>query len=81
LFALSLQALQRKQARPLLLVAGFFVGITQITLNLEITDAKGTTVTREQITASQRGESESMNVIDKIAQQVVKRWAKQQKQL
>jgi hypothetical protein len=61
--------------------AGFFVGVTQITLNLEITDAKGTTVTREQIKASQRGESESMNVIDKIAQQVVKKWAKQQKQL
>jgi hypothetical protein len=61
--------------------AGFFVGVTQITLNLEITDAKGTTVTREQIKASQRGESESMNVIDKIAQQVVKKWGKQQKQL
>jgi hypothetical protein len=38
-------------------------------------------VTREQIKASQRGESESMNVIDKIAQQVVKKWGKQQKQL
>lgn len=61
--------------------AGFFVGVTQITLNLEITDAKGMTVAREQIKASQRGESESMNVIDKIAQQVVKKWAKQQKQL
>jgi hypothetical protein len=56
--------------------AGFFVGVT-----LEITDAKGTTVIREQIKASQRGESESMNVIDKIAQQVVKKWARQQKQL
>jgi hypothetical protein len=61
--------------------AGFFVGITQITLNLEITDAEGTMVTREQIKASQRGESESMNVIDKIAQQVVKKWARQQRQL
>jgi hypothetical protein len=61
--------------------AGFFVGVTQITLNLEITDAKGTTVIREQIKASQRGESESMNVIDKIAQQVVKKWARQQRQL
>jgi len=57
------------------------VGVTQITLNLEITDAKGTTVIREQIKASQRGESESMNVIDKIAQQVVKKWARQQRQL
>jgi hypothetical protein len=61
--------------------AGFFVGVTQITLNLEITDAKGATVIRDQITATQRGESESMNVIDKIAQEVVKKWAKEQKQM
>jgi hypothetical protein len=53
----------------------------QITLNLEITDAKGTPVLRDQIKASQRGESESINVIDKIAQQVVKRYAKEQKQM
>jgi hypothetical protein len=59
--------------------AGFFVGVTQVTLNLEITDANGTTVIHDQIKASQRGESESMNVIDKIAQQVVKKWAKAQK--
>ena len=59
--------------------AGFFVGVTQMTLNLEITDANGTTVIHDQIKASQRGESESMNVIDKIAQQVVKKWAKAQK--
>jgi hypothetical protein len=61
--------------------AGFFVGVTQITLDLEITDARGTTVIRDQIKASQRGESESMNVIDKIAQEVVKKWAREQKQL
>ena len=61
--------------------AGFFVGVTQITLNLEITDAKGTPVLRDQIKASQRGESESMNVIDKIAQQVVKKWTREQKQM
>jgi hypothetical protein len=60
---------------------GIFVGVTQITLDLEITDAKGTTVLRDQIKATQRGESESMNVIDKIAQQVVKKWAKEQKQM
>jgi hypothetical protein len=59
--------------------AGFFVGVTQITLNLEITDANGTAVIHDQIKASQRGEAESMNVIDKIAQQVVKKWAKAQK--
>jgi len=60
---------------------GFFVGVTQITLNLEITDAKGRTVIRDQIKATQRGESESMNVIDKIAQQVVKKWSKEQKEM
>jgi hypothetical protein len=60
---------------------GFFVGVTEITLDLEITDAKGTTVIHDQIKATQRGESESMNVIDKISQQVVKKWAKEQKQM
>jgi hypothetical protein len=58
---------------------GFFVGVTQITLELEITDAAGNTVVRDQIKATQRGESESMNVIDKIAQQVVKKWSREQK--
>jgi hypothetical protein len=38
-------------------------------------------VIRDQIKASQRGESESMNVIDKIAQQVVKKWTREQKQM
>ncbi len=60
---------------------GFFVGVTQITLDLEITDAKGRAVIRDQIKATQRGESESMNVIDKIAQQVVKKWSKEQKEM
>jgi hypothetical protein len=62
-------------------LVGFFVGVTQITLDLEVTDAKGRSVIRDQIHAAQRGESESMNVIDKIAQQVVKKWAKEQKQM
>ena len=57
---------------------GFFVGVTEITVDLEVKDAKGIVVFRDQIQAKQRGESESMNVIDKLAQQVVKRWAKQQ---
>jgi hypothetical protein len=59
--------------------AGFFVGVTQMTLNLEITDANGIVVIQDQIKASLRGESESINVIDKIAQQVVRKWAKAQK--
>ena len=61
--------------------AGFFVGVTQITLDLEITDAKGKTVLRDQIKASERGESESMNVIDKIAKQVVDKWTKEQNEM
>ena len=61
--------------------AGFFVATTQMTLDLEITDAKNTVVLRDQIHATERGESESMNVIDKLAQQVVKKWAAEQKQM
>ncbi len=60
---------------------GFFVGTTQITLDVEITDGKGTTLLHEQIKATQRGESESMNVIDTLAKQVVKKWTKAQKHL
>jgi hypothetical protein len=58
---------------------GLFVGTTQMTVNLEVTDAKGTTVLRDPIDATQRGESESMNVIDTIAKQVVKKWTREQK--
>lgn len=60
---------------------GFFVGVTQITMDVEITDGKGTTLVHDQIKATQRGESESMNVIGKLAQQIVKKWAKAQRQL
>jgi hypothetical protein len=60
---------------------GFFVSTTQMTLDLEISDARGATVLRDQIHATQRGESESINVIDKMAQQVVKKWAGEQKQM
>jgi hypothetical protein len=60
---------------------GFFVGVTQITLDLKISDAKGATLVHDQIRATQRGESESMNVIDKLAQQVVKKWAREQKEM
>jgi len=47
--------------------AGFFVGTTKMTVNLEVTDAKGATVLHDPIDATQRGESESVNVIDTIA--------------
>ena len=61
--------------------AGFFVGVTALTIDLEVKDAKGAVVFRDQIQAKQRGESESMNVIDKLAQQLVKRWAKERQQM
>lgn len=60
---------------------GFFVGVTQITLDLDVKDATGATVFRDQIKATQRGESESMNVIDALARQVVKKWTRQQKEM
>ena len=60
---------------------GFFVGVTEITMDVEIADAMGATVVHDRIKASQRGESESMNVIDKIAQHAVKTWTKERKQL
>jgi hypothetical protein len=61
--------------------AGFFVGVTAITLDLEIKDARGAIVFRDQIQAKERGESESMNVIDKLAKQVVKKWAAEQEEM
>jgi hypothetical protein len=60
---------------------GFLVGVTQITLDLEISDAKGTPLVHDQIKATKRGESESMNVVDKLAQQVVSKWAKEERSM
>jgi hypothetical protein len=60
---------------------GLFVATTQMTLDLEVTDTRGTTVLHDQIGATQRGESESMNVIDTVARQVVKKWAREQKRM
>jgi hypothetical protein len=60
---------------------GFFVGTTQMALELEVTDAKGTTVLHDHIDATQRGESESVNVIDMVARQAVKKWAREQKRM
>jgi hypothetical protein len=42
---------------------------------------KGHDDVRDQIHATQQGESESVNVIDNIAQQVVKKWAREQKRM
>lgn len=60
---------------------GFFVGVTQIILNMEMTDAKGAVIFRDQIKATQRGESESVNIIDKIAHQAVKKWENEQRRI
>jgi hypothetical protein len=60
---------------------GMFVGTTQMTFDVTFTDASGRLNTHQQVKATVRGESESMNVIDKISQQVVKKWAKEQEQM
>jgi hypothetical protein len=57
---------------------GFFVGATQITLNVDVVDANGIILIHDQAKATQRGESESVGVVDKLAQQVVKKWSKAQ---
>jgi len=57
---------------------GFFVGATQITLSVDVVDASGMILIHDQAKATQRGESESVGVVDKLAQQVVKKWSKAQ---
>jgi hypothetical protein len=56
--------------------AGMFVGITQMKFDVAFTDASGKLSTREQITATIRGESESTGVADHIAKDVAKHYAK-----
>ena len=60
---------------------GMFVGVTQITLRLEVSDTHGVVIFSDQVKASQRGESESINVIDSLAKHVAKSWAKKQQEL
>jgi len=55
---------------------GFFVGATQVTLSVDVTDASGMILIHDQAKATLRGESESINVVDKLASQVVKKWSK-----
>jgi hypothetical protein len=60
---------------------GLFVGVTQIAVDMEVKDEHGRSVFHEEVKASQRGESESVNVIDGLAKKIVKNWAKQQKEI
>jgi len=54
---------------------GMFVGTTQMKFDVTFTDASGKLNTREQITATMRGESENTNVADHVAKSLAKRYA------
>ena len=54
---------------------GMFVGTTQMKFDVTFTDASGKLNTREQITATMRGESESTNVADHVAKSLAKHYA------
>jgi hypothetical protein len=53
---------------------GMFVGTTQMKFDVTFTDASGKLNTREQITATMRGESESTNVADHVAKSLAKHY-------
>ncbi|WP_263378079.1 DUF4410 domain-containing protein [Granulicella paludicola] len=55
---------------------GFFVGTTQMVFDVTFTDAAGTLHSTEQIKATMRGESESTDVADHLAKNVVKHYAR-----
>lgn len=54
---------------------GFFVGTTQMTFDTTITDASSRVNLREQVKASVRGESESMNVATGVAKKLAKQYS------
>ena len=54
---------------------GFFVGTTQMKLDVTFTDAAGRLQTSQEIQATMRGESESTNVADHVAKSVAKKYA------
>lgn len=54
---------------------GMFVGTTQMKFDVTFTDASGKLNSREQITATMRGESESTNVADHVAKSLAKHYA------
>jgi RNA 3'-terminal phosphate cyclase len=53
---------------------GMFVGTTQMKFDVTFTDVSGKLNTREQITATMRGESESTNVADHVAKSLAKHY-------
>jgi hypothetical protein len=59
---------------------GMFVGTTNMTFNATFTDASGRFNTHEQVKATVRGESESMNVADGVAKSLAKHYASAKKQ-
>jgi len=54
---------------------GMFVGTTQMSFNVNITDTTGQLNFTEQLKATIRGESESKNVTDSVAKTIAKRYA------
>ncbi|HWW96838.1 MAG TPA: hypothetical protein VNY74_04040 [Edaphobacter sp.] len=58
---------------------GMFVGTTQMTFDAAFTDASGRWNTHEQVKATVRGESESINVADSVAKTIAKHYASAKK--
>jgi hypothetical protein len=59
--------------------AGMFVGTTQMTFDATFTDASGKLTTNQQIKATVRGESESMNIANSVAKSLAKHYSSAQK--
>ncbi len=58
---------------------GMFVGTTQMSFNVNITDTTGQLNFTEQLKATVRGESESKNVADGVAKTIAKRYVSETK--
>jgi hypothetical protein len=58
---------------------GMFVGTTQMSFQVNITDATGQFNVSEQLKTTVRGESESKNVADSVAKTIAKRYAAETK--
>ena len=51
---------------------GFFVGATKLRFELQLQDMNGKTVFHKALQASQRGDTDSLNIADKIAKELTK---------
>jgi hypothetical protein len=58
---------------------GFFVGATSLKFHALVRDAKGSTLLDKDFTVSKRGDSDSLDVTDKIAKELTKQLAKASK--